>query len=151
MTTVVSSASNSIRGCETENMSSHYKKKQSIYPTFASVNAKNLKKKKSASAPVHQHWVLDTYISFPLGEKPAMVEKLHNSSKVKTKSSVKIWIHQGSYNCCPVMGLGRGCRLRSLGRENLSPVSHLWNPGQNNVTKKVCRTQRQGSIFQTLH
>lgn len=62
MTTVVSSVSNSIRGCERENMSSHYRQKQSIYPTFASANAKNLKNqknttttKKTASAPVHQH------------------------------------------------------------------------------------------------
>lgn len=52
MTTVVSSASNSIRGCERENMSSHYREKRSIYPTFASANAKNLKKKNQL---VHQY------------------------------------------------------------------------------------------------
>lgn len=47
MTTEVSSVSNSIRGCERENMSSHYRRKQSIYPTFASANAKNLENQKT--------------------------------------------------------------------------------------------------------
>lgn len=59
MATVVSSASNSIRGCGRENTSSHHKKKQSIYPTLGSANAKNLKNEiKSASEPGHQHEVL---------------------------------------------------------------------------------------------
>lgn len=69
-----------------------------------------------------------------LGDKPAVVEKLQSLSKVKKKSRVKIRIHQVSYNCSPVMGLERGCRLRSLGSKQTSPVCLSLNPGQNIIT-----------------
>lgn len=111
-TSVDSSASNSIRGWKRENMSSHHREEQSICPTFASANAKILKKKWNQIVQ-YTNLCATTETAFPLGDKPAVVEKLHNLSQVKSKFSVRTWIHQSFYNCSPVMGLGRECRLRT--------------------------------------
>lgn len=121
-TTAMSSASNSVKGCEGEHKQSSQGEAENL-PYFCKCKNfknkdKNNNKNQTANVPVVMHQKhtpepSDVHMNItPFRSKSVMVEKLHSSSKVNNKSNVKIRTHQGSHSCPPATRPERESRLR---------------------------------------